>query len=168
MADPVILGVDTSLRSTGVGIVAGPLKLARFITCGTIRTAANRPHSECLRRLDAGISELIDEHKPGIVAIEGAFFAKNAKTAMILGQARGVVIAAAARAGLPVFEYAPRDVKLALSGFGAASKMQVARMITSILRLKQVPQADAADALAIALCHLHRSAGIQAKPLSPI
>lgn len=168
MNDPVILGVDTSLRSTGVGVIRGPLKTASFITCGTIKNSADKPHSECLRRLDAGITELIEEHQPEVVAIEGAFFAKNARTAMILGQARGAVITAAARAGVPVYEYAPRDVKLAISGFGAASKDQVARMITTLLRLKQVPQADAADALAIALCHLHRASGIQAKPIKPI
>lgn len=166
--DPVILGVDTSLRSTGVGVIRGPFKTSTFITCGTIKNSADKPHSECLRRLDAGITELIEEHRPVVVAIEGAFFAKNARTAMILGQARGVVIAAAARAGVPVYEYTPRDVKLAISGFGAASKDQVARMITTLLRLKQVPQADAADALAIALCHLHRSSGILAKPMKPI
>lgn len=166
--DAVILGVDTSLRSSGVGVIRGPVKSPQFITCGTIKTPATQPHTECLRRLDAAINELIEENKPVALAIEGAFFAKNARTAMILGQARGVVLAAAARAGVPVYEYAPRDVKLALSGFGAASKEQVAKMITTVLRLKQVPQEDAADALAIALCHLHRSSGVRATPLKPL
>ncbi len=163
-----VLGVDTSLRSTGVGLVRGPVKAAQFITCGTIKNAAALSHTECLRRIDAGISELIEEHRPSVVAIEGAFFAKNARTAMILGQARGVVLAASARAGVPVYEYAPRDVKLALAGFGAASKQQVAKMITTMLRLRQVPQEDAADALAIALCHLHRSEGVRAVERKPL
>ncbi len=163
-----VLGVDTSLRSSGVGLIQGPVKSPQFLTCGTIKNAATLPHSECLRRIDAAITELIDEHRPGALAIEGIFFAKNARTAMILGQARGVVIAAAARAGVPVFEYAPRDVKSALSGFGAASKDQVARMITTMLKLKQVPQADAADALAIALCHLHRTTGVRAVMPKPL
>ena len=158
----LVLGVDTSLRSTGVGVVRGPVKSPQFITCGTIKTAAQKPHTECLKRLDAGITELIEEHKPHAVAIEGIFFSKNVRTAMILGQARGVVLAAAARADIPVYEYAPRDVKMALSGFGAASKDQVARMITTLLKLRQVPQEDAADALAIALCHLHRVTGVRA------
>lgn len=166
--DLTILGVDTSLRSTGVGVVQGPVKAARFITCGTVKNAPALPHTECLRRIDAAITELLAEHHPDVVAIEGAFFAKNARTAMILGQARGVVLAASARAGVPVYEYAPRDVKLALSGFGAATKLQVAKMITSILRLKQVPQEDAADALAIALCHLHRVSGVHAVEPKPL
>jgi len=157
-----VLGVDTSLRSTGVGIVQGPVKIPQFITCGVIKTPAQKPHTECLRRLDAGITELIAEHRPDVVAIEGIFYCKNVRTAMILGQARGVVLAASARASVPVYEYAPREVKMALSGFGAASKDQVARMITTLLKLKQVPQEDAADALAIALCHLHRTSGIRA------
>jgi crossover junction endodeoxyribonuclease RuvC len=144
------------------------VKSPQFITCGTIKNAATLLHTECLRRIDAGISELLEEHRPSVLAIEGAFFAKNAKTAMILGQARGVVLAAAARAGVPVYEYAPRDVKLALSGFGGASKEQVAKMITTMLRLKQVPQEDAADALAIALCHLHRISGIRATEKTPL
>ncbi|HMP88720.1 MAG TPA: crossover junction endodeoxyribonuclease RuvC [Kiritimatiellia bacterium] len=160
-ADLLVLGVDTSLRSSGVGLVRGPVRNPQFITCGTIKTPASQPHTECLRRLDAGISELIEEHNPDVVAIEGIFFCKNVRTAMILGQARGVVLAAAARAGKPVYEYAPRDVKKSLSGFGAASKDQVAKMITSLLKLNRVPQEDAADALAIALCHLHRVTGVR-------
>jgi crossover junction endodeoxyribonuclease RuvC len=157
-----ILGVDTSLRSSGVGIIQGPVKSPTFVTCGTIKTPAAKPHTECLRRLDAGINELIEEHKPDSIAIEGIFYCKNVRTAITLGEVRGVVLTAAGRAGIPIFEYAPRDVKMALSGFGAASKDQVARMITTLLKLKQIPQEDAADALAIALCHLHRTSGVRA------
>lgn len=163
-----VLGVDTSLRSSGVGLLQGPAKAPVFLTCGTIRNAPALPHSECLRRIDAAITELIEEHRPDAVAVEGIFFARNARTAMVLGQARGVVIAAAARHGVPVFEYAPRDVKSALSGFGAASKEQVGRMIGALLKLKQIPQEDAADALAIALCHLYRTSGVRAQPPTPL
>jgi len=163
-----VLGVDTSLRSTGVGLVQGPARAPSFITCGVIKNPASALHTECLRRLDAGLAELLAEHRPDAVAIEGGFFSKNAKTAMILGQARGVVLAAAARAGVPVFEYAPRDAKLALSGYGSASKEQVGKMVATLLKLKQVPPEDAADALSIALCHLHRTTGVQAKPPEPI
>src|SRR5262245_60006931 len=95
-----ILGVDTSLRSSGVGIVHGPIKSPQFITCGTIKTPAKAPHTECLRRLDAGITDLIEEHSPDAIAIEGVFYCKNVRTAITLGQARGVVLAAAARAGI--------------------------------------------------------------------
>ncbi len=163
-----VLGVDTSLRSSGVGLVDGPANNPVFVTCGTIRNATTLPHSECLRRIDGAIGELIEEHRPDAVAIEGIFYAKNARTAMILGQARGVVIAVASRAGIPVYEYAPRDVKSAISGSGTASKDQVGRMIAAMLKLKQAPQEDAADALAIALCHLHRSGGVRAEPPKPI
>lgn len=149
-------------------MVQGPVKAPVFITCGVIKTPDRYPHTECLRRLDAGIAEMLEEHHPDAVAIEGGFFSKNARTAMILGQARGVVLAASARAGIPVYEYAPRDVKMALSGFGAATKEQVAKMITAMLKLKQVPQEDAADALSIALCHLHRTTGIRAVEPKPI
>jgi len=165
---PIILGIDTSLRSSGVGVVDGSARAPRFVTCGVIKTPAKQPHTECLRRLDAGITGLIAEINPDAVAIEGIFFCKNVRTALILGEARGVVLAAAARAGVPIYEYAPRDVKLALSGFGAASKEQVARMICGILRLKQVPPPDAADALAIALCHLQRHGGVGAMAAKPL
>jgi crossover junction endodeoxyribonuclease RuvC len=167
-AHPVVLGVDTSLRSSGVGVVAGPARAPRFVACGVIKTPATRPHTECLRRLDAGITELLAEHRPDALSIEGIFFCKNVRTALILGQARGVVLAAAARVGVPVYEYAPRDVKNALSGYGAASKEQVGRMITAMLKLPAVPQEDAADALALALCHLHRTTGVRAVEAKPL
>lgn len=100
--------------------------------------------------------------------MEGTFFAKNAKTAMILGQARGVVLAACARAGLPVFEYSPRAVKQAVTGTGTARKEQVGRMVVRLLGLTDLPQEDAGDALAIALCHTHQRTlpeALRSKPL---
>lgn len=91
---------------------------------------------------------------PDAAAIEGGFFAKNARTAMILGEVRGVVIAACAEAGLSVYEYSPRHAKMALTGYGGASKEQMERMIVSVLGLKEQPPSDAADALALAICHI--------------
>ena len=106
--------------------------------------------------------------RPDAAAIEGGFFFKNAKTAMILGEVRGVVIAACAAAGVPVFEYSPRLVKQALTGFGGAQKDQVSKMVMAILGLKEKPQEDAADALAIAICHVHNQSGIAALKPKPI
>ena len=107
-------------------------------------------------RLFEGIGDVIARTKPDEVAIEGIFFAKNVKTAVILGEARGAVIAACGRAGLPVYEHAPRSVKQALVGFGGAHKGQVGRMVMALLNLKEAPPADAADALGIAICHLQQ------------
>jgi crossover junction endodeoxyribonuclease RuvC len=102
------------------------------------------------------IKELILEHHPDCVAIEGAFFAKNARTAMVLGQARGAAITACTLAGLDITEHAPRKVKQSVVGTGTAQKEQVAKMVMQLLNLDEPPQEDAADALAIAICHVHQ------------
>ena len=122
---------------------------------GTLRIPAGRPLSECLRHIAEGVSGIIERTGPQAVALEGGFFHKNARTAMVLGQARGAAIAICASRGLPVYEYAPRRVKQALVGFGGAEKAQVRRMLMSLLALKEEPQEDAGDALAIAICHLN-------------
>jgi len=157
-----ILGVDTSLRSSGFAVVEQQGSTLIPVTYGIIRNPAKRPHSQCLDVIYKEISRLIVENQPQGLAVEGIFFHKNPKTAMILGQARGVVLAAAAAAGLPVYEYAPRRVKQAVVGTGSAQKEQVARMMISILGLKEQPPSDSADALAIAICHIHSSTGIAA------
>ena len=150
-----VLGIDTSLRSTGVGVVA--VKGNRFsaVEFGVIKIPSKSLHSECLKRLSIGITDSIQRTTPSAVAIEGAFFCENARTAMILGEARGVVIAACAINGVPVYEYAPRRVKQAVVGSGAASKEQVRRMVMTLLAIKEEMPEDASDALAIAICHLH-------------
>ena len=112
--------------------------------------------------------EVIDRTRPEAAAIEGIFFCKNIKTVMMLGEARGVVIAACAVKGVPVYEYAPRRVKQAVVGFGGAEKGQVARMVMSLLALREEPQEDAADALALAICHLHNRTGCAALMPKPI
>lgn len=151
-----ILGIDTSLRSTGVGIVEACGNRLRAVAYGRIRNKPRLPHSLCLKNIFDSLSELIEQHHPDCVAIEGAFFAKNANTAMVLGQARGVAIAACARKGLEVWEHSPRKVKAAVVGTGTAQKEQVARMVVRLLDLAEQPQEDAADALAIAICHYHQ------------
>ena len=163
-----ILGIDTSLRSTGVGVVAAAGSRMAAVEYGALRASARIPVSECLTRLSRGIADIIERTRPEAAAIEGAFFSKNANTAMVLGQARGVVIAACALRGIPVYEYAPRRVKQAVVGFGGAEKEQVRKMVVSLLGLKEEPQEDAGDALALAICHLHSRTGIAALMPEPI
>ena len=151
-----VLGIDTSLRSTGVGVVEAVGNRLSCVECGFLKTSRQWPHSQCLLRIAEGLDDIIRRTRPQEVAIEGAFFCKNVKTAMVLGEARGVAIAACARHGIPVYEYAPRLVKQAVVGVGRAEKDQVAKMVKTMLGLAEQPQGDAADALAIAICHLHR------------
>jgi len=168
MSDFSVLGVDTSLRSSGIAVVesCGTRMLAREYT--RLRIPQKEPLSECLRRIYEAIAETIRRHTPVAVAVEGIFYCKNVKTAVILGESRGAVIAAASAAGISIYEYAPRRVKQAVVGAGGASKEQVRRMVSSLLGLAEEPQEDEADALAIALCHLHqmtRHAALAPKPL---
>lgn len=163
-----ILGIDTSLRSTGVGVVDAVGSRQSAVEYGAIRIPAAVSLSECLKRLHHGIVDIIDRTRPEAAAIEGIFFCKNANTAVVLGEARGVVIAACAEKGLPVYEYAPRRVKQAIVGNGAAEKMQVRKMVMALLALKEEPQEDAGDALALALCHLHGRTGVAALMAKPI
>jgi crossover junction endodeoxyribonuclease RuvC len=150
-----ILGVDTSLRSTGVGVLDVAGSRMRAVTWGLIRNPPSRPHTACLAHLFEQIQQLIRKEQPVVAAIEGIFFSKNARTAMILGQARGVVLAACALEKIPVYEYSPRSVKMAVVGHGNAHKDQVGNMIQRLLAMKEPPEEDAADALALAICHSH-------------
>ena len=150
-----VLGVDTSLRSSGVAVVEERGSKLVAVDYGTISIPPRRPLSECLRCLHECLSELIERHRPEQVAVEGVFYGKNVKTAVALAHARGVVIAVCTLAGLPVFEYPPRRVKQAVVGYGAAEKDQVRKMAMTLLSLEEAPGEDAGDALAIAICHLH-------------
>ncbi|MEI6787475.1 MAG: crossover junction endodeoxyribonuclease RuvC [bacterium] len=150
-----VLGIDTSLRSTGVGVIESLAGKTVAIECGRIHNSDRICLSECLRRIDVGIRDLIHRTKPDLASIEDIFFAKNAHTSMVLGEARGVVIAACATSGIPVYQYEPRRVKQSITGSGAAEKAQVRKMVMVLLGLKEEPQEDAGDALAIALCHLN-------------
>ena len=163
-----VLGVDTALRTTGVGVVEAAGSRLTAIHFGTLRNPPSRPLSGCLLALQDGIAELVAAHRPDTVAIEGVFFAKNVHTTRVLGEARGAIIAQCARLGLPVFEYEPRRVKQAVVGQGGAVKEQVQRMVMTLLHLPEAPAEDAADALAIALCHLHNRTRIMARAAVPI
>ena len=151
-----VLGIDTALRTSGIAVVERNGNAWQAVEFGLVKNPQSLSHSTCLLRLFEGIGDVIARTKPDEVAIEGIFFAKNVKTAVILGEARGAVIAACGRAGLPVYEHAPRSVKQALVGFGGAHKGQVGRMVMALLNLKEAPPADAADALGIAICHLQQ------------
>ena len=151
----IILGIDTSLRSSGYGVLVTEGSRMRSLEAGRIRNAPKLPLSECLRTIHARVAELIAQYSPDVVAIESVIYGKNAGTMLVLGEARGSVITAAADAGLPIYEYEPRRVKMAVCGNGLAEKEQVQRMVKALLGLQELPQNDAADALAIAITHAH-------------
>ena len=150
-----ILGIDTSLRSSGYGVLVTEGSRMRSLEAGRIRNAPKLPLSECLRTIHARVAELIAQYSPDVVAIESVIYGKNAGTMLVLGEARGAVITAAADAGLSIYEYEPRRVKMAVCGNGLAEKEQVQRMVKTLLGLEELPQNDAADALAIAITHAH-------------
>lgn len=154
-----VLGIDTSLRSTGIAVVERTGNSYRAVVFDTVKIAAQQPHTECFRRILEKVGDMIASTGAEEASIEGAFFCKNAKTALILGEARGVAIVACAQKGLPVFEYAPRRVKQAIVGNGNAEKLQVRRMVMQLLSLREEPQEDAGDALALAICHLQSRSG---------
>ena len=126
-----------------------------FVDCRPIRNPARLSLPECLANIAETLERYIDEHAPDEVAMEGIFFCKNARTALVLGHARGVVVATCARRGLPMAEYPPARVKRAVTGTGRATKDQMQRMMQRVFSLPEPPQEDAADALAIALAHAH-------------
>jgi len=163
-----VLGVDTSLRSTGVGILDAAGSRMTPVYYGTIKNPPGRPLSACLLFLQDEVGKLICAHEPQAVAIEGVFYAKNVKTMLILSHARGAIIAQCARLGLPVYEYEPRRVKMAVAGYGGAEKAQIQKMVKTLLGLTEEPQNDAADALALAITHLHNRTAISALSAEPV
>lgn len=157
-----VLGIDTSLRSTGIAIVEASGSSMKCIDCRPVKNPAKRPLSECLLHLADTLTAYIAEFKPEEVAVEGIFFFRNAKSALLLGHARGTLISVCAKANLPTYEYSPKRIKQAVTGSGTATKDQIQRMMMSSLSLPELPQEDAADALAIAITHLHSRSAIAA------
>ena len=153
----IVLGIDTSLRSTGYGVLAVEGSRMRAIDYGNIKNAQKLPLTACLRAIHAKVVELVAEHHPDVMAIESVIYGKNAGTMLVLGEARGAVLTAAADADLPVYEYEPRRMKRAVCGNGLAEKEQIQRMVKVLLSLPEEPQNDAADALGLAVCHAHSS-----------
>lgn len=155
----LILGIDPGSRITGYGIINSVGAQNEYVASGCIRIRGDELPDR-LRQVYAGVDELIERYCPQEMAIEQVFMAKNADSALKLGQARGVAIVAGANHGLPVHEYAARKVKQAIAGKGSADKSAIQHMVMHLLKLPGLPQADAADALAIALTHAHTRLGL--------
>jgi crossover junction endodeoxyribonuclease RuvC len=149
----VILGVDPSLRGTGYGVVHWTGSQPAVLTHGTIKSPPAWERSRCLAHIARSLREVVARHQPTVCVIEGLFFAQNLKTALTMGEARGAALAVVAEAGMEIYEMAPRRMKQAIVGYGAASKNAVGRMVQRMLRLVEMPGPDAADALALALAH---------------
>ncbi len=150
-----VLGIDPGLAICGYAIVEKIAGGERAMTAGVVRTDADQPIAERLAELHRDLSGIVEEHEPDVMAIEQVFTNRNLMTAISVGRASGVALLVAAQAGIPVFEYTPSAVKAAVAGYGKATKDQIRYVVTSRLKLKSRPEpADAADALAIALCHL--------------
>ena len=152
-----VLGIDPGSRVVGWGVVERHGPGLRHVAHGVLRLDGSAPLELRLVELFARLSDTLARHAPMAVAVEGVFAFKNARSALVLGQARGVALLVAARAGVPVFEYAPAMVKRSIGAGGAGAKEAVSRAITGFLGLTDVPRADATDALAVAVCHLHRA-----------
>lgn len=153
----VILGVDPSLRGTGYGVIRQASPYPQTIAHGTISCPAGWPRSRCLAKILESLRDLVRQHQPAVCIVEGLFFAQNLQTALVMGEARGAALAAVAEAGLEIYEVAPRKVKQAIVGYGAAQKLAVAKMVQRLLHLRDLPEPDAADALALALTHARGS-----------
>ena len=152
----LVLGLDPGLASTGYGLVRGDGQDLEMIAYGVIRTPATKRIEERLVLLHRELTEIIAAYRPGVAAVEEVFFGANARTALAVGQARGVLLLTLAEAGLQVAEYTPLQVKQSVTGYGRAEKSQVQQMVAVLLGLDDTPRPDdAADALAIAICHHH-------------
>jgi crossover junction endodeoxyribonuclease RuvC len=156
-AHAVILGIDPSLRGTGYGVIRCVKGAAELVAQGTIKCPSGWERSRCLARIAQTLRDVVRACQPGVCIVEGLFYAQNLQTALIMGEARGASLVAAAEAGLEVYEIAPRKVKQAIVGYGAAQKFAVAKMVQRMLRLAEPPAPDAADALALALSYAQES-----------
>jgi crossover junction endodeoxyribonuclease RuvC len=148
-----ILGIDPGSRITGYGIVDAGYGKVAFVSCGVIKTTAGFPLANRLNEIFEGINEVIQLHNPEVAAVEDVFMSSNAGSALKLGQARGAAVVAAMQNGLGVTDYSAKKVKRAVVGYGQAEKGQIQRMIKVLLGLSAEPSSDAADALAVAICH---------------
>jgi crossover junction endodeoxyribonuclease RuvC len=153
-----VLGIDPGTATVGYGVVersASPGAVARLVECGILRTRPREALQQRLATIHEGLHELIERHRPDVLAVEDIFYATNVRTTIVLGHARGVILLAGAQAGLVVAEYSPALVKKTVVGRGGALKPQVGFMVAKLLKLSAAPKpADAADAVAVALTHL--------------
>ena len=149
----IVLGIDPSLRGTGYGVIRLMNPTPRTLAHGTISCPATWEHSRCLVKIVQTLRDVLKKHQPSVCVVEGLFYAQNLQTALVMGEARGAALSAVAEAGLEIYEIAPRKVKQAIVGYGAAQKSAVAKMVQHLLSLSEPPAPDAADALALALAH---------------
>jgi crossover junction endodeoxyribonuclease RuvC len=155
-----IFGIDPGSERTGYGCIDTDGRRHSLVICGAIAAPAHASFPDRLLAIHAGLSALLDEHRPDCVAIENIFHARNVRSALRLGHARGVALLAACSARVPIVEYTPAEIKRAVVGFGRAEKPQVGQMVKLLLGLESAPAPhDAADAIAVAICHIHSSTG---------
>jgi crossover junction endodeoxyribonuclease RuvC len=160
----VILGLDPSLRGTGYGIIRLARPTPQTLVHGTISCPPGWERSRCLVKIVQELRQVLKAHAPTVCVVEGLFYAQNLQTALIMGEARGAALSAVAEAGLEIFELAPRKVKQAIVGYGAAQKLAVGKMVQRLLKLTQPPSPDAADALALALAHVQEQGRYSLSP----
>lgn len=160
----VILGLDPSLRGTGYGIIRLARPVAQTLAHGAISCPPGWERSRCLAKIAQELRQVLKAHAPTVCVVEGLFYAQNLQTALIMGEARGAALATVAEAGLEIFELAPRKVKQAIVGYGAAQKLAVAKMVQRLLKLSEPPGPDAADALALALAHVQEQGRYSLSP----
>lgn len=151
-----IIGIDPGSRKTGYGVIDMDRGRLLFVACGVVKTTPDYPFATRLNEIFDGLNEVIQVHGPAVAAIEEVFLATNPRSALKLGHARGAAVVAAMQNGLAVYDYSPRAVKQAVVGYGQAAKEQVQHMVRVLLELSGSPSADAADALAVAICHANQ------------
>ncbi len=149
----IILGIDPGIATTGFGVIESDNQKIKLIDYGCILTKAGEPHEQRLKQINLELNKIIKKYQPQAVAVEKLFFCNNAKTALIVGEARGVIILTICQNNLPLHEFTPLQVKQGVSAYGKADKKQVQQMVKLLLNMKEIPKPDdAADALAIAIC----------------
>lgn len=160
----VVLGIDPGSRVTGYGVVEKNGHGLVHVDNGCIKPPGSKPLAERLVVIYQGLMEAIQKFQPQMIALEEVFFAKNVSSALKLGESRGVALLAASQAGVAIFEYSARAVKQALTGFGQADKNQIQKMVKAILKLPEVAEENASDALAVAICHLNTNHSLNPHP----
>lgn len=158
---PVTVGIDPGSRITGYGIIEQRGRETLYVDSGIIRSGQAGDRPQRLLRIKSGLDDVLRRHAPSALAVEQIFMAKNPKSTLALGEVRGVVMLAAAEAGIPVYEYSPREVKSSVVGKGSATKGQVSSMIQRLIAVSHEPETeDETDALAVAFCHVLRMSGL--------
>jgi crossover junction endodeoxyribonuclease RuvC len=152
-----VLGVDPGSRTTGFGLIEVSRRRLTHVDSGALAVGASLPVEARLLKVFDALSQLIAQYAPDVLSVEDVFFARNVRSAITLGQARGAALVAASRAGVPVCSYTPAEIKMTVAGNGRAEKGQIQEMVRAILSLERLPSVDAADALAAAICHAQRA-----------